>query len=180
TVLHPTSGTRDSYNLFAEVGLPLTSPDMDIPVFHSLEVKAAGRFESIDPGGDKIVPKVSARWQPLDDQVTFRASYSQSFIAPTTGQLFGGDVQSTPTLTLFDPTITNTVSLQETVVLHSNPGLKPVSAENYGFGVVVSPKILPHLTVSVDYYHVKTVNDIFFFGANTEIQDLENNGSNSR
>src|SRR5439155_25837998 len=87
---------------------------------------------------------------------------------------------SNPKLTLFDPTITNTVSLQETVVLHSNPGLKPVSAENYGFGVVVSPKILPHLTVSVDYYHVKTVNDIFFFGANTEIQDLENNGSSSR
>jgi iron complex outermembrane receptor protein len=176
TVLEPTSGTRNSYNLFAEVRIPLTSPDMNIPGFRSLEVTAAGRFESIDPGGDDLVPKVAIRWQPLDEEVTLRASYSESFIAPTTGQLFGGDIQTTPTLVLQD----FPEGIQESTVAHSNPDLKAVKAENYSFGIVISPKAIPHLTVSADYFHVQTRNDIFIFGANTMMADLEKNGSNSQ
>src|SRR5439155_4541643 len=63
----PTSGRRDSYDIFAEVRIPLTSPDLDIPALHSLEVTAAGRFESFSPGGDSAVPKVGVRWQPVDE-----------------------------------------------------------------------------------------------------------------
>jgi outer membrane receptor protein involved in Fe transport len=29
------------------------------------------------------VPKVGIRWQPLDEQITLRASYGQGFIAPS-------------------------------------------------------------------------------------------------
>src|SRR5260370_37215444 len=32
----PTSGHRDSWAGFAEVNIPITSPDMNVPVFHSL------------------------------------------------------------------------------------------------------------------------------------------------
>jgi iron complex outermembrane receptor protein len=170
----PTSGTRDSYDFFGEVRVPLTSADMDIPVFHSLEVVAAGRFESFSPGGDDAVPKVGVRWQPVDDQVTFRSSYSQSFVAPTTFQLFGGAAQSNPNITTADGTA------QETVSFVSNRGLKAVKGENYGAGVVLKPKGIKGLMVSTDYYHVQTRNDIFRVDQQQIVDDLNANGSASR
>jgi iron complex outermembrane receptor protein len=173
----PTAGSRRSYNFFGEFRFPLTSPDMDIPVFNSLEVTAAGRFESIDPGGDKAVPKVSMRWQPIDDQVILRGSYSQSFIAPSTWELFGGQRQNNPTLS-FPPGLGGQV--QETIIDASNPDLEPRDAENYGGGVVLSPKAIKGLTVSCDYYHIKTRNDIFRTGYQNILNDLEAKGSASQ
>ncbi|PYJ87826.1 MAG: hypothetical protein DME22_00240, partial [Verrucomicrobia bacterium] len=96
----PTRGRRDAWSGFVEVRIPVTSPDMNIPGFHSLGITAAGRYSSYDPGGDSKVPKVLVRWQPFDEQVTVRGSYSQSFIAPTTFDLFGGAAENNPFLTV--------------------------------------------------------------------------------
>ena len=172
----PTSGARDSYDFFAEIDVPLVSPDNDVPGFHSLSVIGAGRFESFSPGGDDAVPKVAIRWQPIDEQVTIRASYSQSFVAPTTWQLFGGAVQSQPGISLPDAP----QGVQETTEWLSNTGLKAVKGENYGAGIVVSPKAIKGLTVSVDYYHVQTRNDIFRVDQQQVVDDLNANGSASK
>jgi iron complex outermembrane receptor protein len=172
----PTAGTRDSYDFFAEVDVPLVSPNNDIPGFHSFEVKGAGRFESFSPGGDDVVPKVAIRWQPIDEQITIRANYSQSFVAPTTYQLFGGAAQSQPGISLPG----SSAPLQETVDFISNQGLKAVKAENYGAGVVFQPKAIKHLTVSVDYYHIQTRNDIFRLDQQQVVNDLNANGSASK
>ncbi len=170
----PTSGHRDSWAGYIETRIPITSPDMNVPGFHSFELTAAGRYETIDPGGDSAVPKVLVRWQPLDEQVTLRGSYSQSFVAPTTFDLFGGAAQNNPVLSFPDGTI------QATTRNVSNPNLKAVDAENYGGGIVVTPKIIPGLTVSVDYFHVKTTHDIFRDSEQAILNDLNKNGSNSK
>jgi iron complex outermembrane receptor protein len=171
----PTSGTRDSYDLFAEVRLPLTSPEQHLPLLRSLEVTAAGRFESFSPGGDDIVPKVALRWQPLDEQVTFRASYSQSFIAPSTYQLFGGAAESQPVLADGNGNVA-----QESIAFVNNASLKAETSENYGAGVVISPKAIKGLTVSVDYYHIQVRNGIFQLGAQNVVNDLNAHGSASK
>src|SRR5262249_26615245 len=59
----PTSGRRDSWAGYAEVHIPVISPDMNVPGFHSFDITAAGRYETFDPGGDSAVPKVAVRWQ---------------------------------------------------------------------------------------------------------------------
>ena len=169
----PTQGRRDSWAGFAEVRIPITSPDMNVPGLHSLEVDAAGRYETFTPGGDSAVPKLLLRWQPLDEQVTLRASYAQSFVAPTTFQLFGGAAQNNPVLSFPDGTI------QATTRNVSNPGLKPVDAVNYGGGAVITPKIVPGLTVSADYFHIKTKHDIFRLSEQAMLNDLNANGSAS-
>ncbi|HEY6170488.1 MAG TPA: TonB-dependent receptor, partial [Verrucomicrobiae bacterium] len=169
----PTRGHRDNWNIYAEIGIPITSPKNDITGLHSLEIKAAGRFESFSPGGDSAIPKVQLRWQPVDEQFTLRAQYSQSFVAPTTLQLFGGDAQNTPFITTADG------NFQETTINISNPTLKPVDAENYGAGIVYSPKAIKGLTISIDYYHVKTKNDIFRLSEQAMVNDLEQKGSGS-
>jgi len=170
----PTSGTRNSGAGFVETRIPVTSPSMDIPALHSVEITAAGRYETFDPGGDKAVPKVALRWQPLDEQVTLRGTYAQSFVAPSTFQLFGGAAQNNPVLTFPDGTI------QATTRNVSNPLLNAVDAENYGGGIVITPKITPGLTVSVDYFHVKTTHDIFRDSEQAMLNDLNAFGSASR
>src|SRR5258706_13520435 len=99
---------------------------MNIRGLRSLEITAAGRYETFDPGGDSAVPKVSLRWQPLDEQVTLRMSYSQSFVAPATFELFGGDAVNVPVLGVPLSSATNApvVGRQEYAVNHSNPTLK--------------------------------------------------------
>ncbi len=170
----PTSGHRDDWAGFVEVHIPVTSPDMNVPAFHSFEITAAGRYDTFDPGGDKAVPKVGLRWQPLDEQVTLRASYAQSFVAPTTFQLFGGAAQNNPFLSFPDGAI------QATTRNVSNPLLKPVDAENYGGGAVITPKIVPGLTVSADYWHIKVTHDIFRNSEQAMLNDLNQFGSASQ
>jgi iron complex outermembrane receptor protein len=170
----PTSGRRDSWAGFVEVRIPIFSPENEIPALHDLEITAAGRYETFDPGGDAAVPKVGIRWQPIDKQLTLRGSYSQSFIAPTTFQLFGGSQVSNPFITTPDTTA------QQTTVRLSNNQLEPIDGENFGGGVVYSPEFVKGLTVSLDYYHVETENDIFRVSEQVMVDDLNRNGSASQ
>src|SRR5439155_16339627 len=59
-------GKRSRGAGFVEVLIPVTSPDWNIPGFHSFEIDAAGRIEQIDPGGRSEVPDIKIRWQPFD------------------------------------------------------------------------------------------------------------------
>jgi iron complex outermembrane receptor protein len=120
------------------------------------------------------VPKVTLRWQPLDEQVTFRANYSQSFIAPTTYQLFGGAAQSNPLITVPDGTF------QETVSFVNTPTLRAQTSENFSGGVVISPKAIKGLTISMDYYHLRVRNGIFQLDPQSIADDLNANGSASK
>lgn len=177
----PTFGRRRSWAGFAEVHIPLLSPDLNIPAFHSLEVTAAGRYESFDPGGDSAVPKIGVRWQPLDEQFTLRGSYAQSFVAPTTFQLFGGNQVNVPALSVPRTSAVGSphAGLQEYEVNLSNSKLTPAKADTITAGIVISPKAVKNLTVSLDYYHIKTKNDIFRMSDQVMVNDINANGANS-
>jgi len=150
-------GTRDRAAGFIEVKIPIFSENNEIPVFHSFELTAAGRYESIHPGGDAAVPKIGARWQPLDEQLTLRGGYSQGFVAPSIFNLFGPDSVSNPVLSLPVPGSTNNAvqAGQVTTQTRANPNLESSDSRQFNAGVVYSPKGLPGLTVSVDYYNVE-------------------------
>ncbi|HEX3799886.1 MAG TPA: TonB-dependent receptor [Verrucomicrobiae bacterium] len=144
----PSSGSRQRYAGFAEVNIPIFSKDYHVPVFHSLELTAAGRFEEIEPGGHAAVPKIGILWQPVDDQVTLRGGYSEAYLAPSIYSAFGPNSTSVPSIKLADGTI------QEQITTTSNPNLKPSSSQQWNLGIVISPEITPGLTLSADYYHV--------------------------
>lgn len=141
-------GARETAAGFVEVNIPILGKDQNIPGFYDLSVDAAGRYQTFDPGGDAIVPKVGIRWQPLDEEFTIRASYNQGFIAPSVFNLFGPDFASNPSIT------TPTDSGQVTTTTRANPNLRPQDSEQFGVGIVISPKPIKNLTVSADYYHV--------------------------
>jgi iron complex outermembrane receptor protein len=142
-------GTRETAAGFIEVNIPVLGKDQDIPMFHSFEITAAGRYQTFDPGGDAWVPKVAVRWQPLDEQFTIRGSYGQGFIAPSIWTLFGPDFVSNPAIS------TSVDQGQVNTTTRANPNLQPQDSEQYGVGIVISPKAIKNLTFGVDYYHAE-------------------------
>jgi iron complex outermembrane receptor protein len=141
-------GKRETTAGFIEVNIPIFGKEQDIPGLYDLEISAAGRYQTFDPGGNKGVPKIAVRWQPIDEQLTLRASYGQGFIAPPIWQLFGPDFVNNPSVTIQgQPGQVNTQT-------RANPNLEPSNAEQFGAGFVFSPKFIKGLTVGADFYHV--------------------------
>jgi iron complex outermembrane receptor protein len=165
-------GARDTTAGFIEVSVPVFGKEQNIPAFYNLEINAAGRYQTFDPGGDKAVPKFGIRWQPIDEQLTLRASYGQGFIAPSIISLFGPDFISNPSVT-----IAGTPGQVQTQT-RSNPALKPSDSEQFGVGFVFSPKFVKGLDVSVDYYHV-TENHLPIADAQGAANSLNALGSGS-
>jgi iron complex outermembrane receptor protein len=145
-------GSRETGAGFVEVNIPVFSKDMHIPVFYDLEITAAGRYQSFDPGGSAAVPKVAVRWQPVDEEFTIRGGYNQGFIAPSIWNLFGPDFANNPSIS------TPGGSGQVTTTTRANPNLQPQNSEQFNVGVVISPKPIKNLTISADYYNVNLNN----------------------
>jgi len=165
-------GKRDRAAIFTEVRVPITSESWNFPVLYSLELDLAGRYERIWPGGDSGVPKIGVRWQPIDKQLTVRGGYSQGFIAPSIYNLFGPDFISNPVLVLSDG------SGQVQTQNRSNSKLPPSESQNWNIGAVYSPKQVPGLTFSVDYYNVEA-NHIVISDPVGAVQSLNALGSAS-
>jgi len=137
---------RSVKSVYAELSIPIVGPQQKVPFIYSLDVDMAGRFdhyEGVDE--DAKVPKVTLRYQPIKD-LTLRATYADSFVAPTLFQLFG------PTATGFSTPILSLGGDQAQVSTPSNPNLVPSKAESYTAGFVYSPSYIPGLTLSADYF----------------------------
>jgi iron complex outermembrane recepter protein len=178
-------GMRSQEAGFVEAKIPVTEPKMDIPVLHSLEIDASGRYEAIQSGANdntSLVPKVGIIWKPFDDQVALRFTYSQGFVVPPLFQMYGPPVQSNPYIVSpeeIPPGPTNAVAVQQTVNYQPNADIPPSTAETITAGIVISPKPIEGLTVSVDYYHIQQPEVSYYPSGSAMVADLNANGANS-
>src|SRR5439155_24817225 len=78
----PFGYNRDNNAGFAELAIPLVGGDVTLPLVHSFEVKVAGRYDRYSDFGGTWNPKVSVRWEPVDESLVLRGSYGTSFRAP--------------------------------------------------------------------------------------------------
>ena len=159
---------RNITSEYAELSVPIVSPAMSIPFVYSLEMNGAFRhdhYKGVNP--DANVPKVTLRYQPIKD-LTLRATYSASFIAPNLFQTNG------PSLEAFTAGIDlGQGSEQAQIVSGSNTNLSPSTAETYTAGIVYSPKFVPGLTLSVDAFRTLQVNIIGTIPSSTILFDVE-------
>jgi len=80
----PANGGRKSYSLYAEARIPIFGPNNAIPGFHSLEFEDGVRFEEfLNNSSNVLVPKFGMRWQPLDEQLTLRVTWSEGYRQPS-------------------------------------------------------------------------------------------------
>ncbi|HEY0802745.1 MAG TPA: TonB-dependent receptor [Steroidobacteraceae bacterium] len=144
------SQDRTVKGAYAEVRIPVTSTDWNVPAFHALDLIFAGREEDYSDAGSAFVPKLSFRWQPFNESLTVRGSYSKSFTAPT---LFA---ESGPT----DTRIVGSAVIQSVFGIANpgfngedgnNPNLRPSKTQTHTISVTFTPKEVPGLLLSAEF-----------------------------
>ncbi|MDE2487823.1 MAG: TonB-dependent receptor plug domain-containing protein [Alphaproteobacteria bacterium] len=175
----PFSKSRTISGAFAELRVPITSDDWNFPGARSLDLVGAIRFEHYSDAGDSTVPKIGVRWEPVDSQLTFRATYSKSFTAPSLYAEYG----PTDTRQAGGAIIQNTFPGQPSSPFNAedgnNPKLLPATAHIYSVGAVVQPKAIPDLRMSVQYTSVDQKGIAGGIGFNNILSDVNRLGSQS-
>jgi iron complex outermembrane recepter protein len=146
-------GGRKSYAFFVETDIPIFSPETAIPGFHALDIVAAGRYEAFrNNDTDVAVPKIGVRWQPLDEQLTLRATWGQGFREPSLEELYAAPISGLKLS--HDPMNGGAFEPETNVLVISNPNLQPEDSESYNVGLVYTPKYLAGLTFAVDVWGI--------------------------
>ena len=142
------SQTQSARALFAEVAAPLVNSE----AFGSLNLNAALRYENSGNGVDTTDPKIGLLYRAPATDLSVRASWGTSFLAPTLFQKF---TSSSGLQQINDnaPGGTGEQVRRITTLIRGNPDLVPQEAEAYSFGVNFKP--LPRLTLDVGYWNYK-------------------------
>lgn len=140
------------------------------PILSNFEIDLAARYDDYSDFGDSTSPKISFRYQPLDN-LTLRASYGEGFRAPPLtiiNQLdsFSADsVVDAPTAIQLG--VAPTTSIQINGLRVATPELQPEESSQWSAGVVWDPA--DWLNLSLDYYNIEIENQIRFYSAQTVI-----------
>ncbi len=147
-------GGRKSYAFYAETTIPVFSPKNSVVGFHALDFTAAARFEDFRNNDTNVlVPKVGMRWQPIDEQLTFRSTWGEGFREPSLEELFSAPIS---TLEIsHDPQKGGLVESETNTLIQSNPNLAPEDSRAFTAGVVYTPKWVPGLNLSVDFWDIE-------------------------
>ena len=139
-------GKRDITALFYELAMP---------VVDDVEVNFAVRYDDYSDFGNNTAPKLSLRWQVLDN-VVVRASYSEAFRAPGLDEL--NSVTSFSAESAIDYRAGDTTSKQHDTWYNSNPDLSPETSDYTNLGVAWD--IDDGISLKVDYFQLNIDNVI--------------------
>ena len=175
-----TNGQRQVYSAFAEVFVPVISPEMDIPLVDEFNIQLAGRMERFtDIDETAAVPRIAASWTTIPG-VTFRGAWSKGFRAPNLVQV---NDEGTTRSNTRDDFIVCQAQVQKGIIedLGACPGagvisfrsgtenLVPEDSTNLNLGIVLEPGFIPGLTLTADYWRVKQTGLVGTFGDDNAI-----------
>jgi outer membrane receptor protein involved in Fe transport len=174
-----TRGSRTVFSGFAELAVPVISPDMNIPLFRRVDVQLAGRVEHYSDFGTVAKPKIAAAWD-LFDGFRLRGSWSKGFRAPNLEQTKTVQYSRLGSNTDFYRceadlragriTTFNACSrgVSYSIFVAGNPDLKPENSTNWTVGTVLEPKLWPSrfgkLTLTADFWSIHQVGIVGQFG----------------
>lgn len=174
------------YEAFGEIEIPLLK---DLPFAEELTISAAARYSDYNTAADKTFAyNISGTWAPVRD-LRFRANYSKSVRVPTLGDLFtpptqnfnfvqdpcdfrrigqGGPNREANCRALgvpvgFESVITNSQTAE--IISSGNPFLKEETGKSLTIGAVFTPRWVPGLSFTVDYYDIEVEDRIETLGS---------------
>jgi iron complex outermembrane receptor protein len=172
--VQPVKAGRKEVAFYGEIRVPIFSPEMGIPGLHSLEFDAGGRFEDWrNNDTNAMVPKVTLRWQPFDEQLTIRSTWGEGFVEPSMNQLYGPTIFGlgpahfkgfAPTALFGAPgsatnPLQDVVNPETTVEELPNKNLSPEHDRTWTGGLVYTPKWVPpqwgSFTFSADFWDIE-------------------------
>ncbi len=185
----PVAGDFHVSEAFTEMNLPLLQ---HAPGADSLAMDAGYRYSSYTMGFNTSTYKLGLEWAPVKD-IRFRTSYQRAVRAPNILELYspqavsldGTEDPCAGTKPSFSATQCSYTGVSATQYGHisvnpagqyngftgGNPDLKPETADTYGVGFVLQPRVLPNLSVSVDYFDIKIKDVINGIGENTILEN---------
>jgi outer membrane receptor protein involved in Fe transport len=191
----PQAGDFHVSELFTEMNLPLVQ---HAPFADSLAMDAGYRYSSYTIGFNTSTYKLGLEWAPVKD-IRFRTSYQRAVRAPNilelfqpqTGALDGTEDPCAGATPAYSPAQCAHTGVSAAQYGHigpnpagqyngvdgGNPDLKPEVADTYGVGFVLQPRVLPNLSVSVDYFDIKIKDVINTIGENTILNDCATTGN---
>lgn len=145
--------SRDVSTIYGEINVPLVS-NPDSMLLSSLEASGAVRRESYSDFGEATVKQASMRAGFLQETLYFRASYAESFRAPSLAQLYQAQSRNTePGGFFYDPVRGGNLPVDR--IVGGNLDLKPELGESYNIGLVYLPSFVDRLSLSLDYWKVE-------------------------
>lgn len=172
-------GERDVFSAFAELAVPIVSPDQNIPLAQSIDLQLAVRYEDYDLFGSVTKPKVALAWRPADS-LLFRTAWSQGFKAPNLQQQFDRSLERVNNRTDFiqceaDLRAGRIASFsdcdQVAAVVSQRQGsteLGPEESESFSAGLVFDATFLPPeagaLQVTLDWWRIEQEDVVGIFG----------------
>jgi iron complex outermembrane receptor protein len=156
-----------------EVNVPLLK---DVFLTKGLDVNGAFRNANYSISGNANTWKVGTVWHMVDG-LTFRATRSRDFRAPTLIDLFAPISKESTGYTDLHTGVAGITYIQS----QGNPNLKPELGNTTTVGVVFKPGWLPDFSVAVDYYNISIIDAIgTFSGTDSAVQaQCEQSGGTS-
>ncbi|MBA2936280.1 TonB-dependent receptor [Sphingomonas sp. CGMCC 1.13654] len=182
--IDPIAGKFHTDEGFAELQIPVVSPQMNLSFLNRLQLEGAARYVKNSLSGGAWTYTLGGEIAPIKD-VTFRGNYTRSIRSPAITEVFN------PTSQIFqsgddpcdaryidggpDPArraancaaagvpenfSSNYSKFTIPGSVSGNPNLKNETADSYTFGTVVQPRFIPGLTVSADYINISIKNEI--------------------
>lgn len=149
----PFDEARDVNAFFGEVLVPFYQSNSDGAIINNAEASAAVRKEEYSDFGSVTIWQASGKVGLLDDSLTIRGAWSQSFKPPSVGSLFApvqtitdGPAQAF----LFDPVRGGVFPV--TRITGGNTDLSPEIGTSINVGAIYKPDQISGLTVTVDHW----------------------------
>ena len=148
------------------------------PIQDNLEVTTAARYDSYNDYGSDVSPKVSVRYNPIDELV-LRASYGEGFRAPsldilTQKESFSADSVRDPQHCLAVG-LAETCSDQVDAYVIANPFLESETSTQYAFGIAY--EAAEWVDFSLDYFNIEIDNRIKAFSSGELVNLVNTNQS---
>ena len=160
--------------LYGELQLPLLK---DVPFAHELTISGAGRVAKYQGNvGTVYSYNAGLDWAPVED-IRFRGNYSRAVRAPNVSETAfplvpnfapgfvdpcnpsqrGSGVRAANCAAALGSFLGNLTDVNQSlaIVSGSNPNLTEETSDSYTYGVVIQPRFIPGLNLSVDYYDIR-------------------------
>ena len=135
--------------------------EFEIPILDSLSAQVAARYEEFtDLNLETTTPKVALRWQPLDE-VAFRASWGEGFLAPDANQVGPIIFNSCAGTRDGEDLLTGTSFIGVNACTTTNPNLGVEESELWNVGFTWEPDYIDGLSISLDYQEIAYTGRIF-------------------
>lgn len=155
---------RRTDSVFGELVVPLLSRKWSPLPVQALDLNLSGRHESANDSKSALTTAAAIKLT-VNKDVSFRAAYTEGFFPPEQSSLFLSDYRFSTsisnTFTFVDPRRGNlSVSAPLTNSAGPNPDLKPETSVSESYGVIFTPRLLPGLRLTVDYWNTTKIDAI--------------------